>query len=255
MNLKALESATRYPSIERYHKIGEKGRLSEERNVTFDDTVILTEKVDGTNIRIIQMPDGDYFIGSRELLLHAKGDRVHHPFEGVVDYLKPVADRLRPLDDGKWVHVYYVEVYGGQIGAQSAQYTGHEKMGHRLFDIAFIPADALNWPVERIASWRDSGGQTFATEPVLQRFAEAEGMPLTPRLGRVNAEALPTDLATTYHWLRTALPCTQVALDGDAGAKAEGFVLRNPTRRTIAKVRFADYVRTLEPEQQKKRRR
>src|SRR6188768_1972097 len=75
--LAALNTATKYPSIPTYHKFGEKGRLTEELNVIFKGAVIGTEKIDGTNTRIILPPGNDYIIGSREELLFSGGDLLY----------------------------------------------------------------------------------------------------------------------------------------------------------------------------------
>lgn len=50
---------------------------------------------------------------------------------------------------------------------RKTQYTGGGNFGFRLFDVAHTPQDALTWPRERIASWREHGGQSFATEDEL----------------------------------------------------------------------------------------
>ena len=64
IDLEALNSATKYPSIRTYHALGERGSLTEE--VTgFHGDVVLSEKIDGSNSRIIRLPDGDWLIGSR----------------------------------------------------------------------------------------------------------------------------------------------------------------------------------------------
>jgi len=73
-DLRKLNSLTRYPSIPTDHVMGEKGRLTDELSEDFSgEPVYATEKVDGTNSRIVFTPDGSYLIGSREEFLHAKG--------------------------------------------------------------------------------------------------------------------------------------------------------------------------------------
>lgn len=256
INLVALNSATKYPSIPTYHHM-ENGVLQDRKTVAFPagETVSFTEKVDGTGVRVIRLPGNDYIIASREHLLHAKGDRVYNAFEGVVEHLAPVADQLKPQDDDTYIHVYFFEVYGGRIGAQSKQYSGRGAIGHRLFDIAFVPMKVIDeMGVPEIAHWRDNGGQRFATESTLQRFADAEKIPLVPRLATAPASDLPTALDVTQEWLRVLLPCTTVALDDGGGAKGEGVVLRTHDRRVIAKARFADYERALNPQPRKGRR-
>ena len=70
-NFDALNSATKYPPIEMYHVLDERGTLTEDLTFGFAGDVVFTEKVDGTNARIILLPGGDYIIGSREHLLYA----------------------------------------------------------------------------------------------------------------------------------------------------------------------------------------
>jgi hypothetical protein len=174
--LDRLNSMTKYPSILTYHQLGERGRLEEHIQIPFDDdeSVIVTEKVDGTNARIIFTPGdpsvGDYIIGSREELLHAKGDRIWIPTEGIVDTLKEhdiipqVYSKLfgrnpkdrprsavwqlyhklfghkseRDTPDGEIelhsVWVVFGEVFGGKTG-QAKQYTGKKGTGFRIFDV------------------------------------------------------------------------------------------------------------------------
>ena len=248
LNLTTLNSATKYPSIETYHALGERGALTEE--VTrFHGEVILTEKVDGTNVRIIRMPDGDWFIGSREELLTARGDRVRNPALGIVDAVHSIAEQMKDIKikdtDTDEIAVYYLETYGAKIGGQARQYTGTGRVGWRMFDIAFVPFEALGWDREQIAAWRDGGGQRFAEEPVLQRAAEAQGLELTPRLATLPAESLPATVDDAHAWLAETLPRTLVGLDARAGGRPEGIVLRTPDRSVIAKARNEDYARTV----------
>src|SRR5436853_86817 len=72
-DLGKLNSMTKYGSIPTYHEIGDRGMLQPER-VVLEGRVRGTEKVDGTNSRVILLPtpgvgQGDsapgYLIGSR----------------------------------------------------------------------------------------------------------------------------------------------------------------------------------------------
>lgn len=71
-----------------------------EECIEFNGPVTLTEKVDGTNSRIIVLPDGSYLIGSREELLYARGDLIGNPALGIVDALRDVAENLRTTASG-----------------------------------------------------------------------------------------------------------------------------------------------------------
>ncbi len=248
VNLAALDTATKYPSIPTFHAMDpSNGKLLERWSVTFSGPVILTEKVDGTNVRIIFTPDGRWFIGSRDRLLHAAGDIIHNPDLGIVDAVRPLVERLATA----WaipgtVSVVYGELYGGKIGRAAKQYTlDPDQFGFRVFDAARIDhwADLLQWPVDLLARWRDGGGQSFADEETLLARAAASGVELTPRLGRVDAAELPVSLAEAEKFLTTFITSSGVRLDEHAGGQPEGIVLRSPDRAWIAKARFVDYAR------------
>ncbi|MFW5416407.1 hypothetical protein J0910_07270 [Nocardiopsis sp. CNT-189] len=243
VDLDALNSATKYPSIPTYHVLDPKNGGLLEQTAAFSGEVVLSEKVDGTNARIILFPGGDYILGSREELLYARGDLIGNPALGIVDALRGPAGRLTPPETGLRVH--YLEVYGGKVTGASKEYTGSRAVGHRLFDIADVGADVLSLPRPRISAWREEGGQAFLPEDELAAAAEKEGWERVPLLGAVDAAELPAGVAEMQEFLAERLPGTRAALDGGAGGRPEGVVLRTPDRSAIAKARFQDYRRTL----------
>src|SRR5262249_36608299 len=98
--------------------------------VRFQGTVLLTEKVDGVNTRIVCLPDGTFLLGSREEWLYARGDLLHNPAMGIVEATRPIAERIysrvcRP----DAILVYYGEVFGGKLTDGSRQYTGEGRVG------------------------------------------------------------------------------------------------------------------------------
>lgn len=245
-DLGTLNSATKYPSIETYHELNPaNGCLLEDKPMAFGGLVILTEKVDGTNGRVIVMPDGDWFIGSREELLHACGDRIENPALGIVPALLPLAPTLVRSPSG--IRVYFLEVYGHKIGGSARQYTASGSTAYRLFDVTDVPLSVPEEMTrEQISRWREHGGQAFMREPELTRIASSHGgIPLVPRLGTVSGPDLPRSLEETQKFLAGRADHTRVALDEGAKGVAEGIVLRTVDRGTIAKARFQDYDRTL----------
>lgn len=254
-NLRAINSMTKYPSIPTYHTLDPRNGNLLEDAITFTGPVIGTEKIDGTNSRIILLPDGTWLLGSREELLYAQGDLIGNPALGIVDALRDVAAHIPRLDeDDHQIRVLYLEVYGGKVTANSKQYTGGGKtVGARLFDVAVIDtyADMLGWTSEQIAGWRDNGGQRFLSEAALSWTAGAAGLELTPRLFTVDATELPAGMEKMKAFLDERLPGTLAALDPGAAGRAEGIVLRSSTRDVIAKARFQDYERTLKRRQPK----
>lgn len=251
--LRKLNSATQYPSIVTYHKFGERGRLTDEIQVRFepDEAVFGTEKIDGTNARIILPPEGrtlpgetDYLIGSRTELLTAQGDIVYNEALGIVDAVRGAADTLRKYGPyPKWT-VVFGEVYGGQVGSKARDYSSTNATEFRVFDVMTFDADVLDWPIERIAQWRDNNQQTWHAHHAVHEFANWVGLQPVPGLGVFRD--LPSTVEETYEWLVKATPDHSLAvLDGDAMGGIEGLVVRDKDRSRIAKIRFQDYERTL----------
>jgi hypothetical protein len=242
VDLTALNSLTKYPSIPTYHALDPGNGSLTEHPVPFTGAVIGTEKVDGTNSRVIVLPDGSYLLGSREELLYAQGDLIGNPALGIVQNLRPLAESLAgPRGDA--IRVFYFELYGGKIGGQAKQYSARGATGWRLFDVAVIDdlGERLTWTPQRIAAWREGGGQRYLGEDALR----ATGLDLTPRLFTVDAAGLPATIEGVHAFLEERLPRTLVALDDSAQGAAEGVVLRAADRSVIAKARFQDYTRTL----------
>jgi len=246
VDLDRLNSMTKYPSIPTYHSLDpSNGNLLEE-HIPFTGSVIVTEKVDGTNARVIILPDGGYIIGSREEFLHARGDLIRNPSMGIVDAIKGVAERVCEVLEGSTsIVVLYGEVYGGKVTGGSKQYTGARAIGFRLFDVAHIDTSILAMEAGEISSWREHGGQTFLPEHELHEVARWSGVPLTPRLLSMSSEELPHTVEETSAFLKRCITETQCALDEGGGGQPEGVVIRAADRSLIAKLRFEDYARTL----------
>lgn len=240
MQLDKLNSMTKYPSILTYHAMGERGILRDKVDIPFDGPALLTEKVDGTNARIILWPDGFYIIGMREELLYAKGDLIINPTLAIVATLKPLAEAMVPSDV---LTVYYLEVYGWSVGKNGKQYTGSKTTGCRLFDVATFPnhEKILEMPIEKIASWREHGGQMFCDEEDLHAMAYSQHLLVTPRIG---LGLIPSSLRETYDWMNATISMSQAKSDSGAMGRPEGIVVRTPERSRIAKLRFEDYEKT-----------
>lgn len=241
-DLNKLNSMTKYPSIPTYHALGDKGALLEQ-TVSFDGDIILTEKVNGTNSRIILLPDGNFVLGSREELLFARGDLIGNPALGIVDALKGIADSLPVASSG--IVVAYLEVYGGKVTAASSQYTAKQSVGLRLFDVAVLTDTNIEMlfakPVQQLAAWRDNSGQVFLDEEHLSKAASYYGFELTPRIATI--PFMPVSIQEAHEFLKETCTQTLVALDEGACGRAEGIVARTTSRNAIAKLRFEDYER------------
>jgi hypothetical protein len=246
VDLSRINSLTKYPSIVTYHKLDPKNGGLIEEPLEFKGTLVATEKIDGTNARIICLPDNTYLLGSREELLYAKGDLIGNPALGIIEALKTKADEIEKIDEDI-ITVFYCEVYGGKVTQASKQYTGERRVGYRLFDIAKIRN--YNYLLEKqtreISSWRDHGGQSFVDESELQGLSKEHQFELTPRIAECLSDEFPTDIESTLAFLKKTLSVSQCLLDETGGGKPEGLVVRTLDRSWITKLRFQDYERTL----------
>lgn len=246
-----INSATQYPSIASYHVVGKRGEATETLAQTFDtpESVYITEKLDGTNARIVIPPKGAdsaaYYIGSRIELLTAAGDLVHNPYTGIVrgvrDYADVLVERdtwLRSIDD--WI-VIFGEVFGGSV--QGNQRYGGSKLepSFRVFDICAFPSEVLDQKREWIASWRDAGRQTWIDFGQLPPLVRLLGLDLVPIIKYGESHQVPTGVAETHAWLKQQLPETRVVLGQTGTGKPEGVVVRTNSRSRIVKIRFEQY--------------
>lgn len=239
VNLKKLNSLTKYPSIPTYHTLGEKGILTEQLNEDLSgQTVYASEKIDGTNGRIVFTPDGRYIIGSREEFLYAKGDIVHNPSLNIVETLKPIADKIncsRRVNVDEFT-VVYAEVYGGRIGANAKQYTLNQEHSFRLFDVAQIPLTTYkNNDIEALSIWRENRGQVFLPQEDLTKFSSEFKVSLVPCIHMVPGDIVPKTVEETLAFLRASVPTSHVAIDPNAGRKPEGLVIRTEDRQKIVR--------------------
>lgn len=260
MDLKNLNSITKYPSIQTYHSIGERGKLgdahSEDRCFPKDENVFVYEKVDGENARIILLNrnvsgvDGvDHFIGSREELLYAKGDRIANPYGNIAGFLSPIAEQLDLLvgnlqSQDIALTVIYQESYGGKTKA-AKNYTDNNTQGYRVFDVFSLTVAEFNnlmsMPIEKIAEWRDRGGQPFYSEREKQEFIERCSLEAAPLLDEIEGNSLPLNMDDTFAYLKN-FEKTKVGINAEG--KSEGIIVRTHDRKMIRKIRFEDYERT-----------
>lgn len=253
--LERLDSATRYPSIDTYHKLGKRGVPTDEVQVDFgDDPLIAHEKIDGINARILFSPDGDAapLIGSRKEWLASLDDTVQNPALGIVDTVRPVAWRFHAMagkygGNDQWL-VVYGEVFGGSVGGKTAHNytTDPTRYGFRMFDAAFIPYDIVEKERDAIAEWRDHGGQQFVDVPRLRELSTEFAVDMPPEVWRWTdgVDPLPSSAMDTAAWLDRRIRTTGVALDDSGKGRPEGVVVRAASGpRGLAKIRFEDYRR------------
>ena len=251
--LRKLNTITKYPSILTYHELGNKGTVIEEltsQNHQLYSEEILegTEKVDGTNSRIV-ICGNDYLIGTREEFIYAKGDRVINDKENILLNCIPIADRIiseNTLSNNELL-VIYGETYGKGIGRGCKNYANKDT-AFRVFDMWSMSVDKveelLNIDLEKLATWRERGGQPYFKIEELKKYCELYKLEKTPVLFSIKKKDFPTSIKSVYDFL-LQFKSTKVALDLENMGKSEGFVIRNSDRSYIKKVRFEEYEKTL----------
>ena len=256
-NFNKMNTLTKYPSIATYHPMGDKGKLQPEvapNSFADIEEVYITEKIDGTNSRIVYF-NGDWIIGSRENLLCAKGDRIGDPSQSIVETVKPLMTRFedcKKLFNNDTVYVLFGESYGGKITKASREYTKSDITGFRLFDVAAISIneinDLLKKPIENLATWREGSGDghnRFFSLDGIRKFSNYLDIEEVPTVLITRGREIPKDLEGTYEWLNSKFSTSIAKLDDGPDGLAEGVVVRDFYRKTIRKIRFQDYERTL----------
>lgn len=244
-----INTLTKYPSILTLHSFGERGRLTENLTTDIrDEEMFATEKIDGTNVRIICWGE-EFLIGSREVVLHYSNDFY---WDESLDIVNQFYELKIPTIQSDTLTIIYGELYGGRTSM--AKNYGKEKCGFRVFDIATISdLSILEQPIERISAWRESSlnssvdetlkyGQTFLSRTELQEYSTLyDIVPDVPfELGDMTHQ-------TILENMNKSIPQTLVSLTDTALNKPEGLVLRNENRTKIVKLRFEDYEKTLKP--------
>ncbi len=241
-----INSLTKYPSILTLHKFGERGRLTSEITTNIEgEKMFASEKIDGTNVRIICLGD-EFLVGSRNNILHYSNDLYWDESIGIVNQF--YTKQLPTLKTDK-LTIIYGELFGGKITANSKDY-GKEDHGFRVFDVAIIDdLSILDQTVSEISNWRESSKDSSIDETILygQNFQKLDqlksyGFNLVPQ---IPFKVSDFDHRTILEALEKYIPKTHVALTDSAKSGTEGVVLRNFDRTKIIKLRFEDYRRTL----------
>lgn len=259
-NFKKFNSATKYPSIATYHNLGPKNSLVDSlvENKDFsNEEVFITEKIDGSNSRLILFTDSegyieDYLIGSREDILYAKGDRIINQNLGIVENMKKLADTITVINEtdisGPFLNPYsvyclYGETYGGKVN-NAKQYSKYGNYRVRIFDLLTLTQDEienlLDLNLMQIVFWRDNGNQPFLPIFSVKEFCSRFNLTTVPHLRTILGNEIPISLQDTWDWMQQFKTSNAVIDEGGLG-NAEGIVIRNADRSLIRKLRFEDY--------------
>lgn len=249
-----LNSLTKYPSILTLHKLGDRGTLLNELtdpSITKNDTFYATEKIDGTNVRIIIHRD-EFILGSRENLLHYSKDTLYDPAQGIVDAIKSLKSVI-PYTNG--LMVIYGELYGGNVTSHSNWY-GKSAVGFRVFDICDYDFGNVDWITmllqmeqSQISHWREheENGILKYGQPFMNLNDEYKSkfqFEFVPSVKSIVIDPTVSHLDIMTQ-MKMNLPETKCKLTENALGACEGIVIRASDRSKIYKLRFEDYQKTL----------
>lgn len=247
--IEKLNSFTKYPSIKTYHSMNNKGilqnYLTEQKSFSNYEKCFVTEKIDGTNSRIIIF-NGDFFIGSRDTFLYAKGDRIFNENLSIVSTVKPYAEKIcKHMPHDNCLYAIFGETYGGKgITKASKQYTNSQLCNFRIFDVFSIDENMieslLKNRIDYVSSWRENNNQKFYNVDELIEFSNRFDTEVVPYIEEINGINIPLDLKDTYKWL-LQFKLTKAGIDNTGDS--EGVVIRDFDRKSIFKLRFEDYNR------------
>ena len=260
LDLHKLNILTKYPSIYTRHSLDNKGQASNdiEVQVKDEDVYYLTEKIDGTNSRIIIFPDNRYVIGSREEFLTADNDLIRNNTLGITTTVLPYAEHIKQyikehqdiLHDN--IIVIYGETFGGHSHKNGIAYSGdRSRYAFRMFDIQRISIETLNSLLEkdetRIATWREHNNQNWFTFDELELMGSLLKIPTVPFIAKLKGTDIPKEPEKMLDWIKNILPETKEKLDATAKGFAEGIICRTSDRKTILKIRNANYKKFASP--------
>lgn len=242
-DLRFINSITKYPPIPTLHALGDRGIPTDEVLVDFGGCVVdVTEKIDGTNARIL-LSGYSFAIGSRENLLTVNGDVLYDPAQDIVAAIRDIAN---DLTEDTWdpLRVVYGEVYGGKVTGSSKQYTSDRAaMRWRVFDVVDYDCGDLEhlreMSPEEVSRWREGPRVDFMETHERVAFCRTHNLDAVPGLRA--SEPPPTDRRLVMEWLGDTIPESLAKIDATGLGKPEGVVVRTPDRSRIAKVRFDDY--------------
>lgn len=250
--MEKLNTMTRYPSILTYHELNKGGvrdALTKPEEFPKSGAIIATEKVDGTNYRIVSTGD-DFFIGSRERFAFAYGDRICT--DNTARAVMPDASMLSGELDA-WGHltVVFGEVYGWKIQKPRYNWQDDKSRDFALFDVWQMPLDEaeeiLAMPIDKISAWREAGKQPwFAFNQLDDAIDEMFADPV-PIRKICSVDMLPKGAEEARNWLDQFKYSRAVFDESEEPngmyGKAEGVVIRTPDRKWIRKLRFEDYAK------------
>ena len=251
-----LESVTRWPSIPNLHTFHWKtGEVEPNIHLRKGVQYTVSEKIDGTNIRIGILSDRTWFLGTRNRIIAMSECGITDDANGAISWFKKVAPlQIIPglqnfsLRSNLAAIVIYGELYGGNIQRGRKIYGGDD-VDFRIFAMKSFPGlnRLMVLPPENTASLRE-GWALGETE--FKPFTRMAHTPFSsvPLIKTVDAGDIPLTPRGTYEWLKDILGEETHAPLGEGGnRRPEGVVLYRigEIGPQVFKVRLEDYEKIL----------
>lgn len=207
ITIEELNGMTKYPSIYELHLLVRQGKkmkaFGERTNVLKNQMFDVTEKADGTNVRIIIHRNcWDIFIGGRNELLVYNKDLLFNDKDGIVKVLNNLIEpnkietlmfSVNNLDQKNYEFlVLYGELIGEGIQKRGKKYGEKD---FRLFAVkGFIPEVIDSFLTTERNKWhflrRSNEFNSFLSFSEVSLMAKLLGVRIVPYFGRINIDKL-----------------------------------------------------------------
>lgn len=245
MNIKYIDRLnilTQYPEIQDYYCVpnNDESTTSDKKDLKNEFSVYITEKIEGTHARIVVFTneDGylaDFFIGDKDSLIFAKGDRTAVDQHQIIPYCIDVIDAIRNKEFQSQKAAFEPDsmyVFYGQIPTVNNR-TGSKRLDFRIFDILTAQIDdvlvMLNQSVDspQFIKWKSDNNKNFLRFPSMRIFLFTLGLAPVKFINQIFGKDLSKMLKDLKH---------EFSKNGEPKA----VILRNETRTIIKKVCFEE---------------
>ena len=215
-----LNALTQYPSILSFHKLNDEGKaINELASADYQPTpprpekmnVIIQEIIDGEIIRIIVL-DNDYFIGNKNEIIHAKGDRIVLD-SMIIPVYKSLSNFFQAnLSSNERMMILYGVLYGKGIKGHD-RYIQNDDSDEELIKCLLVDGFTIKIQdviglfkdnsVSFIENWVNTLHQPFWALSTLNKFCNACNVNQLSNLGEVTTlNKIPQDINEMKQWIK-----------------------------------------------------
>lgn len=207
-----LDALTKYPNILPLHEIKDNHATTVLTEANYQPVpphpenmeIVMRELIDGEIIRILVL-DNDYFVGNRDEIVHARGDRIIVDPRIIPMYRSLMNFFNANMSNNERLMVLYGVVYGGRL-------KGNERYVVNNGDAKCVLVDGFTMKVQDvvgicrdnnidvISDWVDTLHQPFWSVKTLSRFCDTCNLEQLPNLLETTLDKIPTNPELIKPW-------------------------------------------------------